>query len=263
MANVLGFSPERVAAVVNPMHLPVYAGRTGTVEGTVLVRGPAAPDVPGLDFHGCPAAVDTYGKLFRAGPARADGLRPLADAVVVVTGYSGYYLPETEEVYHATIKASCGYEARTIVLTFGQRLEIENESTIPFAPYLEGEPTFTTMVAPPERKGEPVKIFAPRADYYVIRDKLQPYVRGDLYVLRQPLHTVTDVQGHFRVAGVPVGKLTVSTRLAAIADETAKEIEVREGGAAGVELVLTYSPKPSSPSASPDRAPARTPSHDR
>ena len=269
--NALGLPPEKVAGVVNPMKLPAYAGRTATVEGTVLVRGPAPPDVPGLDFHACPAAIDTYGKLFRVGPARADGLRPLADAVVVVTGYSGFYLPETEEVHHATIKASCGYETRTITMTFGQRLEIENESAIPFAPYLEGEPTFTTMVAAPERKGEAVKIFVARADYYSLKDKLQPFVREDLYVLRQPLHAVTDVQGHFRIGGVPTGKLTVSARLAAAAGETAKEIDVHEEDVGGLELVLTYAPKPSSSSArpqppaseahgnpSPDRSPART-----
>ena len=81
--------------MLNPQHLPVYSGPTGSVEGTILVIGPAAPDVK-IDTKQCPAALDTYGKLFREGtPAAPNGPRPLADAVVIAVGYSGYYIPET------------------------------------------------------------------------------------------------------------------------------------------------------------------------
>ncbi|HTA21235.1 MAG TPA: hypothetical protein VK989_18210, partial [Polyangia bacterium] len=122
-----------VEAVVNPQKLPAYQGPTGSVEGTVFVRGPESPDVPDQDFRSCPAALDTYGKLFRAGPPRGDGLRPLADAVVVVTGYKGFFLPEQNEAQVVTITANCGYPTRTIAITFGQRLDIANESRVAFA----------------------------------------------------------------------------------------------------------------------------------
>jgi hypothetical protein len=239
----LRWSPASVAAVVNPLNLPAYSGATGTVDGTVLVRGPPSPDVPGLDVHACPSALDTYGKLFREGPSRADSLRPLADALVVITGYGGYYVPDTREARRATITSKCGYETRTIALTFGQRLEIENDSTVPFAPYLEGEPVFTVMVAPPERKGEPATIFPGRADYFSLRDRLQPFVHEDVYVLRQPLHAVTDTRGRFWIDGVPTGKLKIGARLAAIFAETTADIEVRAGAVERPELVLTYAPK--------------------
>jgi hypothetical protein len=241
--NALNLPPAMIDAVVNPMHLPAYSGPTGSVEGTVLVRGPDAPDVPDLDVHACPAALDTYGKLFRAGPRRADGARPLADAIVVVTGYSGFYLPERGEVARASIGPGCGYTLRSIAMTFGQRLEIDNDSTLSFAPYLEGAPKFTVMIAAPLRHGEPVKIFPARADYFVLRDQMQPFVRGDVYVLRQPLHAVSDTQGHFRIDGVPAGRLEVGARLAAVLGEAVAGVDVAAGAAQHVELVLTYAPR--------------------
>jgi hypothetical protein len=242
LPNALGLPAASVRAVVNPMNLPAYDGPTGTVEGTVFVQGPDAPDVPNLDVRACPAALDTYGKLFRAGPRRADGLRPLADAIVVMTGYSGFYLPEKNEVERATIGPSCGYAKRSVALTFGQRLEIANDSAIPFAPYLEGVPRLTVMIAPPRQAGEPVKIFPHRVDYFPLRDQLQSYVRGDVYVLRQPLHAITDTQGYFRIEGAPVGKLTIGARLADLLGEATKDVDVRANVVQKVDLVLVYAP---------------------
>jgi hypothetical protein len=241
--NAVGMPNASIAAVVNPMNLPVYTGPTGSVAGTVLVQGPDAPDAPNVDVRACPAALDTYGKVFRAGPRRADGARPLADAIVVATGYAGFYLPEKSEVAQATIGEGCGYSARSIALTFGQRLDIVNDSRLPFAPYLEGAPQLTVMIAQPNHQGEPVKIYPPRADYFPLRDQLQKFVRGDVYVLRQPLHAVTDRQGHFRIDGVPTGKLQIGARLAALLGEAVKDIEVRGDAVERVELLLTYAPK--------------------
>src|SRR5579883_1350441 len=232
-----------VDAVVNPMHLPPYNGPTGAVAGTVLVRGPRAPDVPNLDVHACPAALDTYGKLFRSGSPRPDGARPLADAIVVVTGYENYFLPEKSEAQRVTITDQCAYPARTIALTFGQRLEVANDSSLPFAPYIEGGAQLTVMIAAPRRRGEPVKIFPPRADYYRLRDWLQPFVSGDVYVLRQPLHAVSDREGRFRIDGVPEGKLKVAARLGAVRDQAFQEVDVRAGETSKAELVLTYAPR--------------------
>jgi hypothetical protein len=239
------------------MNLQPYAGPTGSVEGMVLVQGPDAPDVPNLDVRACPAALDTYGKLFRAGSRRSDGARPLADAIVVVTGYSGY-LPAKNEAERVTIGTSCVYPSRSIALTFGQRLEIANDSRVPFAPYLEGNPQLTVMVAPPQQRGEPVKIFPARADFFPLRDQLQKFVRGDVYVLRQPLHAVTDMQGHFRIDGVPTGRIAIGAVLAAVLGEAGKDVDVRSGAVEKVELMLTYAPGDASTPRLPE-APHRAP----
>jgi hypothetical protein len=241
--NALGLPNDSVAAVVNPMNLPSYAGPTGSVEGTVLVRGPDAPDVPNLDVHACPAALDTYGKLFRAGPRQKDGLRPLADALVIITGYSGYFLPEKSDAKRVTISAACGYPTRAISVTFGQRIDIANDSTLPFAPYLEGAAHMPMMVAPPrQRGGEPAKIFPPRADYFPLRDQLQKYVHEDVFVLRQPLHGVTDIEGHFRIDGVPAEKLHIGARLGSLLGEAVRDVDVHPNAVETVDLVLTYAP---------------------
>jgi hypothetical protein len=234
-------------AVVNPDNLPPYNGPTGSVEGTVLVKGPDSPDVPDVSAPLCRAALDTYGKLFRAGQARADGLKPLADAVVVVVGYEGrgYYVPEKDPAARVTITPSCAYPTRTLAMTFGQWLEVSNDSTQPFGPYLE----FVMLggairIAPPKQAGEPVKVYPPRAGHFSLRDRMQTYVREDLWVFRHPLHAVTDLSGHFRIDGVPLGPLKVGAELAAIGSKALTEVDVRENVVQNVEIALTYEPKP-------------------
>ena len=232
-----------VEAVVNPEKLPAYQGPTGSVEGTVFVRGPDSPDIPNQTFTTCPAALDTYGKLFRAGPRRADGLRPLADAVVVVTGYKGFYLPEQNEGHLETITANCGYPTRTIAITYGQRLDIANESRVAFAPTLSGVYQPAVMLAPPMQAGDPVKLYPPRPGHYMIGDEMQAYVHEALLVLLQPLHDVSNTAGHFRIDGVPVGKLKIGAQLDALGKPIpAVDIEVRPNVVEHVELVIPYDP---------------------
>src|SRR5579859_5266635 len=139
---------ESVDSVLNPRHLPPYDGPTGSVEGTVVVTGPSAPTVQ-IDARKCPAAIDTYGRLFREGPRRPDGSRPLADAVVVVVGYTGYYVPEPEPAVRVTIGTRCGYSSRTIAMTFGQRLEVANQTMLLFGPRIDQEEVPAVMMAPP------------------------------------------------------------------------------------------------------------------
>jgi len=232
-----------VEAVVNPEKLPAYQGPTGSVEGTVFVRGPESPDIPNLSFSTCPAALDTYGKLFRAGPRRGDGLRPLADAVVVVTGYKGFYLPEQNEGHLETITENCGYPTRTIAITYGQRLDISNDSHVAFAPTLSGVYQPAVMLAPPMHAGEPVKLYPPRPGHYMIGDEMQPYVHEALLVLPQPLHDVSNTAGHFRIDGVPVGKLKIGAQLDALGKPIpAVDIDVRPNVIEHVELVIPYDP---------------------
>ncbi len=233
-----------IEAVVNPGGAPPYTGPTGAVEGSVLVKGPDAPDVPDVSAPLCPAAMDTYGKLFRAGPARPDGLRPVADALVVVTGYSGYYIPEKERAVRVTITPNCAYPTRTIAMTFGQWLEVSNDSKQPFGPYLDYVVQGAVRIAPPGQAGDPAKVYPPRAGHFVMRDRLQPYAREDVWVFRHPLHAVTDLGGHFRIDGVPVGSLKIGADLGAIESKARADIDVRENVVQNVELVLTYEPKP-------------------
>ncbi len=245
--NALPLPSSSVEAQVNPAKLPPYDGPTGSVEGFVFVKGPTAPDVPMLDFRTCPAGIDTYGKLFRAGPVNEQGLRPLADAVVVVTGYAGYYLPDKNPAASVTISANCGYPQRAIAITFGQRLEIANDSKYPFAPYLEGTFQPAIMIAPPQRSGDPVKLYPPSPGHFLMADRMQSFVTEDIYVLRHPLHAVTDLSGHYRIDGVPATSVKVGAILNAIRDERQLDIDVRAHVVEKVDIVLTYAPDAHAP----------------
>jgi hypothetical protein len=240
--NALPLPSASVEAVVNPEHLPAYAGPVGSVEGTIWIQGPQAPDIPNLDFRTCPAGIDVYGKLFRSGPPRPDGLRPLGDAVVVVVGYGGFYLPDKSDVEQAVVTPSCGYTTRTLAMTYGQRLEVVNDSKYAFAPRLTGIYQAAVMIAPPGRNGDPVKLYPPKAGHYLLLDTMQSFVRQDLFVYRQPLHAVTDLAGHYRIDGVPVGKLRVGATLPIIDANADAEVEVRPNVVEHVDLTLTYRP---------------------
>jgi hypothetical protein len=233
---------ESVDSVLNPRHLPPYAGPTGSVEGTVVVTGPSAPTVQ-IDARKCPAAIDTYGKLFREGPRRPDGSRPLADAVVVVVGYTGYYVPEPEPVVRVTIGPRCGYSSRTIAMTFGQRLEVANQTMLLFGPRIDQEEVPAVMMAPPLEKGDPVKLYPRKAAYMTMSDQMQPFVHEDLYVFRHPLHAVTDLDGHFRIDGIPAGALKVGVHHPGANADAQAAVDVVANIVQRVDLTVSYVPK--------------------
>lgn len=249
-----GFDKANVAYVLNPYKLPAYAGPTGSVEGTVTIDGPPSPNLPLQGTGKCPAAIDTFGKLFRDGtPAKPGGPRPLADAVVTVTGYEklpgyqGFYVPEKNEAVRLTIGNNCAYPTRTIAITYGQRLEILNTTKMLFAPLIDDISTPAVMVAPPSGSGDAIKIYPQQAGYFMMSDRLEPFVREDLYVFRHPLHGVTDRAGHFRIDGVPVGTLNVGVYHPGARAAGEVKVEFVEGVVQKADVALTYKPGPAPP----------------
>jgi hypothetical protein len=229
--------------VLNPEGLPAYAGPTGSVEGTITVTGPAAPDVK-VDVSKCPAAMDTYGKLFREGkPEKPGGERWLADAVVVAVGYPGF-VREKHEAVHVSITTACGYPQRTIAMTYGQRLEVTNKSKLLFAPVIDQALTMAMMVAPPLETGDPVRLYPIKAGHFTMSDHMEPFVKEDLYVLRHPLHAVSDLTGHYRIDGLPLGRLQIGVHHPAFEADAQAPVEVVAGMVQKVDLTLTYKPKP-------------------
>jgi hypothetical protein len=244
---------DTVASAVNPRNLPAYAGPTGSIEGVVYVKGGAPPDVEGKKFDKCPGAAKTKGKLFQAGEPIADGRRPLAGAVIAVTGYAGYFVPEKREAVRIEIR-DCAEAPRTVVMTFGQRLEIANRGTPLFAPQLAEAPDPALMVAPPQ--AEPVKLYPPRPGHFRLVDRLEGgFFDASLYVLMHPLHAVSGPDGKFRIDGVPLGALKVGARLAAIHREDVQPVDIRAGQIASVELTLLYEPPAPASADAPDLGP--------
>jgi len=234
--NELPIPKETVDSTVNPTHLPTYTGATGVVEGTVWVTGDAAPPLMGKNFDKCPAAAAVYGKTFREGAGEPPGKRNLADAIVGVTGFKDF-VPEKKPSKQITI-ANCAYSARTIDMTFGQALEVKNDNAGPmFAPQFENQLDPAIMIATPQ--GDPVRLYPRSPGRYRLIDRVgSSWLEADVYVLLQPLHAVTDVAGHFRIEGVPVGKLKVGVTHPAIEGQVQQDVEVKDGVVSTVELTL-------------------------
>ena len=237
--NALPIPSASVAAAVNPKGLPAYDGPVGSIEGTVYISGDSPPDVSGVNFSTCPSGAGVYKKLFREGPALPSGARPVADALVGVTGYTAFV---PEQASAITLKFDdCSWGTRTVAMTFGQRLELTNATKTIVAPTLDQAPSPALMIVPPEGKGDPVKIYPPHPGYFTMTDKIgATYSKVDVYVLLFPFHAVTTVAGHYRIDGIPVGKVEVSARLRAIGQEASQKVEVLAGVVQKADLTLKY-----------------------
>jgi hypothetical protein len=235
--GVLNVTPVPTAAVqdlVNPEKLPPYTGPTGSVEGTIRVIGDPAP-VIAADFTKCGDAQKTWGHKFREGPPDEKGARPLADAVVVITGYRGFYLPEQQEAKEVRIEG-CAYTTRTATMTFGQRLEVKNLSRDFWTPVLEPGSNMVLMMATPN--GDPAKIYPKKPGHYLLTDRDRKYAVVDVYAFLHPLHTASDLTGHYRIDGLPLGKVKVSSTHPQIDANAEAELVVQEGVVQKVDLVL-------------------------
>lgn len=235
--NATGISTAAVAALLNPSKLPAYTGPTGSIEGTITVEGDPAPEFK-ADFSACPDASKTWGHTFREGPELPDGKgRALADAIVVVTGYSGYYVPEKREAVPVTIEG-CGYTKRTVTMTFGQRLEVENLSRDYWTPLLEPGPVRVMRVLVP--RSDPVRFYPDKPGHWLLTDRERRYAVTDVYAFLHPLHASTDVAGQYRIDGVPVGKLKVGITHPQVGSSKELDVEVRENVVARVDGTLTF-----------------------
>lgn len=231
------YKPETVASAINPNSSPTYRGATGSVEGTITVTGDPAPST-GFDFSKCPDAERIYGKTFREGLPLPDGSRPLADALVVITGYAGFVIEEKSPVKQLTFEG-CALSARTIDLTFGQQIAVTNKDVKLHAPQIDDNVLPALMVAPPN--GDPVFVYPRKPGHALLSDQMGPaYVVADVYSIYQPLHTTSDLSGHYRVDGVPIGKLEVNVRLKTINKDVIRSVEVIAGVVHKLDIALEY-----------------------
>jgi hypothetical protein len=240
--------PKEVAKIVNPKGEKPYAGKTGTLRGVVRMEGDPAPE-SGLKFPAeCGEGAATYGRLFRVGPDNA-----LADAMVAVTGYDGF-VPARDEAVKVTIHG-CAFNKRTVVATFGQRIQVANLDPVrSYMPYLDGGNFRAIMVAIPG--GDPVKLYPQQVGHYMLRDELpKEFLVADVFVLKYATTDVTGLDGHYEVPGIPVGKVKVTAYLPVLAKTVEKDIEIKEGDN---DLDLTLSFDATKDLKGPDAAPATT-----
>jgi hypothetical protein len=257
LAPGLPVPASKVEAAVNGGHLAPYSGPTGVVEGTVTVSGDSPPKL-GLPMpFACREASATYDKVFREGNGRT-----LGDVMVAVTGYNGY-VPAQGEVSAVKIHG-CAFDRRTIVMTYGQHIEVSNTDLQPFLPTLKGADMPAQLVAIPH--GDAVKLYPMEVGHYALVDGLDKgWMYADVFVLRYATHAVTGLDGHFRVAGIPVGKVKVSAYLPLVDSQIHphwgiaqpsfdRDIEIKAGETTKVDFVIPFkTPKPA-----PKTGPAST-----
>lgn len=216
--------PGYVSAIVNPDGVPAYSGPAGTVRGRVVATGDTAPELPAVLAkipEQCGAGRETYGKLFREGPARA-----LADVLVAVTGYKGY-VPETESSVRLEAKG-CSFGTKTIAMTLGQRLEVVSKDAEAYVPELLGERGQAQLVAVPGSSSGS-SLYPTKVGRFVLVDNLKLFMTAEVLVLKYSTHAVTGLDGRFEIRNVPAGPAVVSALLPATGASVTKAVSVEAG----------------------------------
>jgi len=210
----------------------------------VRIAGDPAPEVPLTLPASCTGAERTYGRLFREGENRA-----AADVLIAVTGYRAY-IPVRGQAVTVTIK-DCAFSARTFSMTFGQHMEVENlDETNSYIPVLQGSRFTAFSVAVPKGregkpiKSDPVRLYPHRVGQYELADNMnRPWMSADVFVLKYPTHTVTGIDGRFRLEGIPVGDVQVDALLPSADLSESKKITISAGKTTELDLVLRFDQK--------------------
>lgn len=243
------FPTEQIIAAINKEHKQPYAGPKGTLKGVIRIDGDPSPDSK-LKFQArCTDATATYGKLFRVGLGEGPG-KPLADALVTVTGYHNF-VPARDEAVKIPFQR-CAPPKRTYAVTTGQRIEVSNldhGTGDSYLPYLDGSTARAVMVAVPQ--GAPIKLYPGIGPaHYMLRDQLPSGLLADVYVLNYPTHDVTGLDGQYEIKDIPVGHLRFTVALPVLDKTEAKEIDIKEGDNT-LDVTLHFDVKKDLPDARP------------
>jgi hypothetical protein len=179
--------------------------------------------------------------------------------MVAVTGYDAY-IPASSEVYPISIHG-CAYDRRTLVLTYGQRIEVTNRDVKQsFLPQLDGSNTPAQLIAMP--KGDAVKLYPLEVGHYALREGMKggAWMYADVFVLQYTTHAVTGLDGRYRISGIPAGKVKLSVYLPSVDRElhpetgaesstVERDVEIKDGETTNLDIefpykVLKVAPKP-------------------
>lgn len=239
--NATPFSEDNVRAQVNPKNEQPYSGPTGTVRGVVSIKGDQPPiltDVVEKIPDKCKGARSVYGRLFREGMVRS-----LADALVTVTEYQGFVPAKGQTVLLNA--EGCAFPARTVALTYGQRIDVASKDGEAYVPKLMGGQMKADMIAVPGSAA--VKLYPHTPGRYTLIDQMHLFMTADVFVLKYATFDVTGLDGKFEITGIPVGEVTVNALLPAIMAVTQQKVKVEEGKAVELNLELEFDAKQMTP----------------
>jgi hypothetical protein len=207
----------------------------GGVRGVIHVKGDAPPTIesiaPQIPVGKCFLAHDMYTKLFRVGEGGT-----LADVLVAVTEYEGDAKAPPDDV---TVEAKdCAFDRRTVAMTLGQTLNVQNVGDKAQTPELVGYAGPALMLAIPH--GDPVGFKPTKLGEYQLIDRTNPFVFADVFVLNYPTVAVTGLDGTFEIAGLPPGKAKVSALLPITGQTLSREVLVPSGKIVQADFEFTF-----------------------
>ncbi|MGZ3422958.1 MAG: carboxypeptidase regulatory-like domain-containing protein [Polyangiales bacterium] len=233
-------SDDQIAKIVNPTGATEYSGPTGVIEGVIKVKGDPSPMRTFMALpKGCESSSAVHAPIYRAGPKGE-----LADTLVAVLKVPGYVRPSKDD--KKVFIKNCSIDPTVIDLSLGQRLMVGNTDTMPYTPQIPAKMLVRRVVI---KDMSPVPLFLTQPGAFGMT-WLAGAMPGaavptaTIFVLPSALHTVTGTDGKFRITGIPAGKVTVAASHLDM-DEVQKEVEVKAGAEAKVELTLTYKAPPS------------------
>jgi hypothetical protein len=142
---------------------------------------------------------------------------------------------------------------------------VANVDKMPYMPQLPGKAVVRRLAL---QGMSPVPLFLTQPGAYEMTWLAGALPGSDVpsvmvFVLPNAIHSVTGLDGKFRLAGIPVGKVRITASHFGM-DEAFKDVEIKAGSEAKIELTLTYK-RPAgaagSTSASAKPAPSAKPIH--
>jgi hypothetical protein len=255
-AEKFPLNDQQLQKILNPAGATEYTGPTGVIEGTITVKGdpPAMRTFQTLPKE-CEGAKAIHGPAYRAGPKGE-----LADALIGVRTWTGYVRPSKDDKV-ITIK-NCSIEPTVIDLSLGQRLMIGNVDAMPYMPQTAAKMIVRRLAI---KDMSPVPLILTEPAAYGLTWLTGTLPGADVptvtvFVIPNALHTVTGIDGKYRITGVPVGKAHISASHLGM-DEAGKDVMVEAGKELKLDLTLNYksaTPPAASASAKP---PAGKPIH--
>jgi hypothetical protein len=118
---------------------------------------------------------------------------------------------------------------------------------------MDAEASPAVMMAAPFGAGDPIRIFPRHPGHALMGDIMQPYAHEDIYVLRFPSHSVSARDGHYRIDGLPVGKLSISAQHPTVLSQASAPVEIKPNVVQRIDLTLEYVPKAAKPEGPQDK----------
>ncbi len=209
---------------------PVHAADTGSIKGTVKLKG-AAPKAEDLNMKSDPFCAKQAAKDESVVVGAKGGLKNVV--VRVAKGFTGDAPAATGDV--VLDQSGCVYQPRVAVAQAGQQVLIKNsDQTLHNVHTYKGPATLFNQAQP---QGFPPlkKKFAKSGDIVKFKCDVHPWMTGWVVVVDNPLFAVSNADGGFTIDNVPPGKYTIEHWHEKYGAQTA-EVEVKAGKPTALDL---------------------------